>query len=228
MKELRVPAPHAAFSTQPGQFMARAGLTSEDVRDNRFPDIPFGGLAVLSNGLALDLLRLAEESPEIRPSITQFIFRFLEIKFPSELEARASDSLLSYLSENKDYVEDCKDEGEADSFLVKPFIIPDEISVMASILEDTEDELDESDNEISSPYSEFNLATSDMNQTVVSTDSLLIDNNMCIRFVDEESGYELSSVADVLSDNVAPSHGGDGSEALTDNEAWTAYEVGIP
>ena len=224
MKELRVPAPHEAFSTQPGQFMARAGLTPEDVRDNRFPDIPFGGLAVVSNGLALDLLRLAEESSDIGPSITQFIFRFLELKFPSELEARASDTLLSYLSENKDYVEDCKDEGEANSFLVKPFIVPDEISVMASILDDeTEDELDEDHDEISSQYSEFNLATSDLNNTVVSTDSLLIDNNMCIRFLDEESGYELSSVANVFSDNGTLS--GDGSDVLTDNEAWTAHEV---
>lgn len=124
---------------EPGHFLNRTGLSESDILDRRLPDMPSGGLAVVSNGLALDLLAISDSDPELGPSIVKYVFHFLELRFPARLLATAVAKTLECLAENREYVQGCENITEANSFLFAPFVVPEDVAEMAEILEDEEE-----------------------------------------------------------------------------------------
>ena len=140
MKEVDRPDPGSRISAEPGEFLSRTGLSKEDVLESRLPAIPSGGLAVVSNGLANDLLEIAETSPGTAAAVAKFIFHFLELSFPPTLLGSAIQKTMAYIQENNDYVTSCRNKKEAENFLFSPFVLPKEVSEMASIYEDWDQE----------------------------------------------------------------------------------------
>jgi len=101
--------------------------------------MPSGGLAVVSNGLAIDLLRICNSDPGLGSSVVKYIFHFLELRFPDSLVDKAVEMTLEYIGENLEYVVSCKSKRESENFLFSPFVLPDGVTEMASLLEDEED-----------------------------------------------------------------------------------------
>jgi len=126
-------------SIQPGYFLSRTGLSTTDIAEKRLPDMPSGGLAVVSNGLAIDLFRICNSDPGLGSSVVKYIFHFLELRFPDSLVDKAVEMTLEYIGENLEYVVSCKSKRESENFLFSPFVLPDGVTEMASLLEDEED-----------------------------------------------------------------------------------------
>jgi hypothetical protein len=96
--------PPEKWMYQPDFFLQRAGITKDDIIDNRLPNIPEGGHCVISNGLAVDMYRLAKEDSKLMPVISKFIFTFLELKFPDSVLERAINLTLDHIKNNITYV----------------------------------------------------------------------------------------------------------------------------
>ncbi len=116
-----------------GYFLAKCGLTLEDIRENRLPGIAAGTNAALSNGLSLDLMRLVQQEPGLGPEVAAFIFNFLELVFPEWLTEAAVAKTLACLEENLNYVAGAS-ALEAASFLHAPLQMPADVMEMAAVL----------------------------------------------------------------------------------------------
>lgn len=138
-KEVESADNSSRVAIQPGYFLSRTGLSTADIAEKRLPDMPSGALAVVSNGLAIDLLRICDADPGLGVSVVKYIFHFLELRFPDSLLDKAVEMTLEYIGENLEYVGSCRNKRESENFLFSPFVLPDEVVEMASVLEDEED-----------------------------------------------------------------------------------------
>lgn len=140
-KKIEDPLPPKDWCYTPGYFLHRTGLNREDVLESRLPAIPDGGLAVVSNGLAIDLWRIAKDgNQDDLSAVARFIFTFLELKFPPNIMDVAVRLTIDHIQKNYEMVEIMK-AAESTVFLFSPFAVPQELCEMASILEDSEESL---------------------------------------------------------------------------------------
>ena len=130
--------PPEKWMYQPDFFLQRAGITKDDIIDNRLPNIPEGGHCVISNGLAVDMYRLAKDDSKLMPVISKFIFTFLELKFPDSVLERAINLTLDHIKNNITYVENCSPM-ECCKFLFSPLDLPEEVCEIASLIEDSQE-----------------------------------------------------------------------------------------
>ncbi len=203
MKE--VDAPICRGSTEPGQFLQRTGLTPQDIFSARLPEMPSGGLAVLSNGLAFDLHRLCKTNPEQGSAVVKFIFHFLELNIPPGLYNLAVEETLKSIAENLEYITSCQDEKEKETFLFAPFLVPKEVSEIGSI----EEELEQEEDLYLSISPEPSLTN--YNHSVSSSgDEPLVVPNQYVGIKIENDGYvetfEISTLEDVISANAELTH----------------------
>ena len=140
VRELEPGLPPARWTYQPGFFIQRAGITKTDVLENRLPNIPEGGHCIISNGLAIDLYRMAENDKKLMPAVIKFIFTFLELKFPDSVLVRAIELTQNHIKNNMNYTQGCSTK-EIARFMFSPVEVPAEVCEMASLLEDSEETL---------------------------------------------------------------------------------------
>lgn len=203
MKE--VDAPICRVPTEPGQFLQRTGLTPQDIFSARLPEMPSGGLAVLSNGLAFDLHRLCKTNPKQGSAVVKFIFHFLELNIPPGLYNLAVEETLKSIAENLEYIASCQDEKEKETFLFAPFLVPKEVSEIGSI----EEELEQEEDLYLSISPEPSLTN--YNHSVSSSgDEPLVVPNQYVGIKIENDGnvetFEISALEDVISANVELAH----------------------
>lgn len=197
---------------KPGYFVQRTGLSPEDILDNRLPDLQSGELAILSNGLAVDLLRMteAEGSNFLPVTVAKYIFNFLELDVPPVLMDKAINITLEYIGENLRYVDACKSNEEANNFLLAPFVVPDTVSEMVSILEDFEsDSVNEAGRSVYPHSVETGAVGSDTDLSVsprlygytsLDNDVFIQDNYLCdVNIVNngQVETFQISSVQDL-------------------------------
>jgi len=206
--------------SQPGDFLRRAGLTSDDLLAGRLPEIPRGGLAVVSNGLALDLLAVAEEEPENASAIVQFIFHFLEIGAAEVLQDRAVQGTLRCIRENQEYITSCTDPYERENFLFAPFILPRSVEEMCTLNEV------ECTKDLEEPYDE--VATLGMNAPtsppVEERGKMYVDENQVCGFqIMGDEGIktlEISSIQDLPAVNCQVSS----DDFILDQNSWPTQD----
>ncbi len=130
----RIPVSPGPF-TQPGYFLAGSGFSENDVLDGGSLSSP-ADAAVMSNGLALDLYRIAAKRMANRPQVLRFFLNYLAFGIPELLIKSAVKILMAQLEENARYVGECGDSEEAVNFLISPFEVPEDILEMASIADE--------------------------------------------------------------------------------------------
>ena len=209
-----------------GDFLRQTGLTVADIREQRLPDIPSGGLAVVSNGLALDLLDVVDSStPDHASAVVNFIFNVLELKVAAVLLERAVDDTLKYIRENKDYISSCSDAKEVENFLFSPFVLPDSVVEMSLVHEETDQDMfeeEEAECELGSSVPEAHAShqlITDENGGLVAENSLVYGINI---LNSEGMGtLEISSIQDMMATNSQMTE----NDFMIEDTPWTGSQV---
>jgi len=223
-KQIEDHQPHQDWYYTPGYFLGRTGLTREDVLECRLPAMPDGGLAVISNGLAIDLYRIAKESKQdVSSAVAKFIFTFLELKFPPSINDIAVRQTMEHIHKNDKMVETMK-VADCTAFLFSPFSVPEEVCEMASVLEDSEETLLAGIDPLFPIFGGYDPITNSLPGT--SSGDMLMQENVLygLKFVNQQTGGELAvtSLPQLLHATERPEN------RVSISEDTTTEELGIP
>lgn len=116
-----------------GAFLARLGVTEEEVLSCSMPDHPPVGGSVVTHGLGIDLARIGRKKRQNRERVVAWLFQLWELVFPAELREAAVNTTWNHLEENLEYLAECNTE-EAVHYSNSVFRLPQEVIEMASVL----------------------------------------------------------------------------------------------
>jgi len=209
---------------QHGAFLARLGVTEEDVLKGRMPSLQPESSVVVPVGLGLDLARLGNKRTGNKERVVDWLLNLWELSFPDQLRAPAVSATWDRLQENSEYVDDCDSDEEIEQFVKATFTLPEDVIEMAMV--STENQSVMSPSSSPSPCSALQL-----NQ-LLSRDSLdlssMLDNALTnynddnfnytatVLDIDQLDSLMLGHSSDLLGSDPLPLSGAGGDLLLQD------------